>query len=193
MRMKHWVTAGERLVEPGHHAGHCLVRESSGHLKCYCPQAGSLDHRDSSRDSGGTNLSRSMSIKNRLLVALITITWIVPAVSVGVSVTTESNASAASTLCTGYGTGTGGCNASTYTTHGYNSSTNQKSYWGAVPGNDRTNYGAHGEEYTYGVPSPGNTLGNAAQWGTDQAITNGATVNTVPTVGCVAWRNSTAG
>jgi hypothetical protein len=32
MRVNHLVTADERLVEPGHHRGHRLVRELSHHL-----------------------------------------------------------------------------------------------------------------------------------------------------------------
>jgi surface antigen len=95
-------------------------------------------------------------------------------------------------LCSGYGTSPGGCNASPYTTHGYNSTTNHTRFWGADPGDNCTNYAAFVEGSVYDVPGPGNSLGNAATWGTN-APKYGAVVNSTPNVGAVAWWSSAAG
>jgi surface antigen len=95
---------------------------------------------------------------------------------------------AGAALCTGYTA----CNASGHTSHGYNDTTNQHSYWGAYPGHNCTNYVAYVETNTYHATNPGNGLGNAYSWGTTAPL-HGATVNHTPTVGAVAWWNSTAG
>ena len=105
-----------------------------------------------------------------------------------VAITDRADAAKGSAMCSGYSA----CNKAGYTSHGYNDTTNQKSYWGADPGHNCTNYAAYVEQYTYGIPSPGNDLGNAAQWGTNAPL-HGATVNHQPSVGAVAWWNSTAG
>jgi surface antigen len=99
----------------------------------------------------------------------------------------QAGAAQGSAICVGYSA----CNSAGHTSHGYNT-TNKKSYWGADPGHNCTNYAAYVEEFTYHVPSPGNNLGNASQWGLN-APKHGATVNTKPSVGAVAWWSSTAG
>lgn len=107
----------------------------------------------------------------------------------GVVALAPSAHAASTTLCTGYTA----CNAAGYTSHGYNDVTNQTMYWRAYAGHNCTNYAAYVESTLYKVPNPPGLMGNATTWGTNAVAYGIGTVDTTPTVGSVAWWNSTAG
>jgi surface antigen len=106
------------------------------------------------------------------------------AAAVGV-IAKAPNASANTTICTGYQ----GCISSGHPDHGYGAASGN-SYWGMYSGHNCTNYVAYMESL-YGVVNPSG-LGNAYNWGY-RAQQLGITVDMNPAVGAVAWWNSGAG
>jgi len=138
-----------------------------------------------SNDKAGLR-ERRRGVHVRLLGAIIvaaTVSGVASVAGVGIA-----SASQLPKLCTGYSA----CNQAPYTNNGYNTITNKKSYWGADPGDNCTNYVAYVEGTDYGATYPGTGLGNAEAWGTDK-LPVGSIVNDTPSVGAVAWWNSTAG
>lgn len=93
----------------------------------------------------------------------------------------EAPAAAATPRCSGYRA----CNRSPYTNHGYNRTTNHKSYWNQYVGDNCTNYVAYLLVTHDGWPNrlPWSGSGNASHWGVAEADVT----DTTPAAGSVAW------
>jgi surface antigen len=90
-------------------------------------------------------------------------------------------AAAAATKCSGYA----GCDVAPYTNHGYDATTNHRSYWGQYVGDNCTNYVAYLLVTLDGMPDrqPWKGSGDADNWGRAEA----AITDRKPAVGAIAW------